>query len=468
MLLPRSSTLLPLLPRSSSSQSTQDAMDADAMPVPVSTPKPIPTTYTILKPTKMRRRRRNRNHNPSKASQATTFYNACRSATPAVVQQMIRAGAKVNKPFRNICNKTPLLAAVVRGNVNVVKLLLNHGADVHGCPDIFRAAARRRVLGVMEVLLENGLVMNDDHVLWTLVLRKQHNMVRLLLDYGANPNYYDAVGRHELSKGRSLFSTAVENDDVDMVRLLVSKGADVHRGLCRDPCAALPSSASSAAPLTLPLTHAILRRKTDMIKLLLTLGCDVYAQDTRVRAQHQVEGPADPADAADAADAADGSTAKHKHGITPMEHALASPDVIRVFLEHGVCANTFVRGSPPLIVALIICHRQPFLADVLQTLLRHGADPLCKTSAGHSFRDAIAVCFPGKPDAIPAVLIQAMEAKRVEFLCRRRAVHQQYYDWGLDDTDDCLADGTLIENVVNETVRMDRKLFDKLCDMIAI
>lgn len=444
-----------LLPRS-----TQNAM-----PVAVPTPTPTPTNYAILKPTTMRRRRRNRNNkkpsNP-KPSQNTTFYNACRSATPAVVEKMIRAGAKVNKPFRNICNKTPLLAAVVRGNVNVVKLLLNHGADVHGCPDIFRAAARRRVLSVMEVLLENGLVMKDEHVLWMLVLKKQHKMVRLLLDYGANPNYYDAVGRHELSKGRSLFSTAVETDDVDMVQLLVSKGADVHRGLCRDLCAA-------RASLTLPLTHAILRRNMDMIKLLLTLGCDVYAQDARVRAQHQVqgEGPA-PADA-DAVTHADASTANHKHGITPMEHALASPDVIRIFLEHGVCANTYVRGSPPLIVALIICHRQPFLTDVLQSLLQHGADPLCKTSGGHSLRDAIAVCFPGKADAIPAVLNQAMEAKRVEFLCRRLAVHQQYYDWGVDDTDECLADGgTLVENVVNQIVRcMGRTLFWKLCDMIA-
>lgn len=423
---------------------------------------PTPHDTHTLRPVKIniKIKRTPKTKKPAKPFKSLTFYNACRSAPPAVVEKMIRAGAKVNKPFRKTGSKTPILAAVVRGNVAVVRILLNHGANVHGCPDIYPAAAKRNVLTVMEVLLENGLVIDDDHVLWTLVLRKQHKMVRVLLDYGANPNYYDAVGRHPLSKGRSLFSTAVETDDVDMVTLLVSKGADVRRGMCREPHPAadepsgpLPVPDDESTPLTLPLIHAILRRSTGMIKLLLTKGCDVYAQDCRVRAEHEGAG-ASPED-------------WNKQGLTPMDYALTTPDVTRLFLEHGVCPNTLVRGCPPLIMAVIICHRtHNVLPNVLRLLLRHGANPLCETHHGHSIRFVTATCF-GDPDAIP-VLHQAMEAQRVDFLCRRRAVHQQHYQWGLDDTDDCLLDGTLIQGVVNEAVRsMPRKLFDGLCDMIA-
>lgn len=66
---------------------------------------------------------------PAAADKAEAFWNAARSGDAAIVQKLLKDGIDVNAKFRY--GATALSYACDRGHVEVVKLLLAHGADVN-------------------------------------------------------------------------------------------------------------------------------------------------------------------------------------------------------------------------------------------------------------------------------------------------------------------------------------------------
>ena len=113
-----------------------------------------------------------------------------------------------------------MLVACTRNHSDVVKVLLDHGADVHAHDDIalMWAIGYNSPMSVKH-LLEHGAnarARKDDlmYPLW----RKHFDIAQMLLDHGADIDVDDGYGLY----------SAVRNNELDTVHWLLERGASVH------------------------------------------------------------------------------------------------------------------------------------------------------------------------------------------------------------------------------------------------
>jgi Zn-dependent protease with chaperone function len=129
---------------------------------------------------------------------------------------------------------SPLTKAVVSGNVNKTKKLLDKGEDIH-------------------LADYNGYTPLD----WA-VKDSNEQMVNLLLNYEADPNL-------ETDYGMTAFMTAAETGDKSMIKLLHDAGGD-------------PNYQESSSGYT-ALTYAVFSGEIEAVKMILELGADKDAED---------------------------------------------------------------------------------------------------------------------------------------------------------------------------------------------
>lgn len=143
----------------------------------------------------------------------------------------IRNGADVNARCYMNENSTyyPLVQAAIVGSLEIVRLLVESGADVNqqqmnGESALANAAniASSEHLRIAQYLLENGANPNISahHKLTPLAVADNSKMVKLLLDHGADPNIAD-------SDGDLPIRARIDNRDVDSVALLVAAGTNL-------------------------------------------------------------------------------------------------------------------------------------------------------------------------------------------------------------------------------------------------
>ena len=136
---------------------------------------------------------------------------------------------------------SPLERASMEGHVEVVRLLLKHGADAsaqdnHGMTPLHLVSRRRLVqVGTARVLLEHGADPNArdakhatplhlacSPILRTYNLQDRIDLVRLLIQYGSDINARDC-------NDRTPFMLATTRKYHDIMRLLLEHGAEDHR-----------------------------------------------------------------------------------------------------------------------------------------------------------------------------------------------------------------------------------------------
>jgi ankyrin repeat protein len=151
---------------------------------------------------------------------------------------LLRRGANVN--VQNIWNQTPLLKAAVRGHDEIIRRLIEAGAEVN-IQDADGNSPLHAVVQREVETVENGF----------------ERSTRILLENGADPNAKN-------KSGITPIHSAAFGGLVPVVRLLLEKGVDVN--------------AKSDENIT-PLHFAVERGNEETVRLLLERGADPNAKD---------------------------------------------------------------------------------------------------------------------------------------------------------------------------------------------
>ncbi|KAN0098195.1 Ankyrin repeat-containing domain protein [Hyaloscypha variabilis] len=176
---------------------------------------------------------------PSLESLGTGLWTAIDNSRNDIVELLLMAGANTNSTHGRL-SESPLLGAIIKKDLRLVKQLLVAGAAVNGiegpkgsleythattvlpavvdwgyCPlihDIINAGAE------IDAVEPNGC----RNALFVAAEKKSKEIIKLLIDAGANVNAPEAV-----LSGETALSAASRNNDLLMVRYLLELGADV-------------------------------------------------------------------------------------------------------------------------------------------------------------------------------------------------------------------------------------------------
>ena len=159
----------------------------------------------------------------------TALFVASVSDHPEVVRMLLNNGADIEATELSQ-GATALIAASLKGNREVVQLLLDRGANVEartttGLTALIMAS-RNANLDVVTVLLSKGANVNAQEIhgatgLMLAAYRDNYMMVSELLDNGADPNLAN-------SEGGTALMAASTGDDMAVVQALLAKGANVN------------------------------------------------------------------------------------------------------------------------------------------------------------------------------------------------------------------------------------------------
>jgi ankyrin repeat protein len=267
---------------------------------------------------------------------------AIRRGEIALLESQLREGAPANAHTAD--GTTPLMVAALHGSPEMVKLLLDHGADP-------RAVDKR---GASALLFAVG----------------DARKVGLLLAQGADVNARTSTGN------TPLIAAAAYTDNLEVIKLLLDKGADLQ---------SVNSNNVSA------LGAAVYASDAKSVKFFLDQGC-------KPKQIHSLFGAAEnsllmiAAQMADAqivgmlleqgaeVNASDSNFAGHA-----LNHALLSqkPDVARRLIEAGadlkLCSP--IGKTPPIVLAI---YSESGDASIARLMMKHGADLSAANQAGES------------------------------------------------------------------------------------
>jgi ankyrin repeat protein len=176
----------------------------------------------------------------------TPLARACENASEEMVGRLLEAGADPNAAQVN--GLTPLMTAARTGNVDIVRALLLSGADMNAATAVTQETA----------------------LTWAVAARRVE-MVRLLVDNGADvhPNSGQAF---------SPLMAAARNGDIESATVLLAAGARVNE---------------RAADGTHPLPYAIVVGESAFAHFLLEQGADPNGTIDGTTALHAAAGPVD-------------------------------------------------------------------------------------------------------------------------------------------------------------------------------
>jgi len=117
-----------------------------------------------------------------------------------------------------------LVAAVSKGNVNLINLMIMYGADVRR--GLFEACKKKKHIDLVKLMIKDNNISNNDlnNCLRVACSKGHLNIIKLLIDHGAD----DFTG--------GLVQVAVyfnyKKDSIDTIQLLIDNGADFIKTMC--------------------------------------------------------------------------------------------------------------------------------------------------------------------------------------------------------------------------------------------
>lgn len=155
---------------------------------------------------------------------------AVQSSSTGVVQALLDAGMHVDQEIDKV--GTPLSLAIATQNVEMVRFLLERGADANGMewlpPVTFLArAASFKSQEILLALLDHGAKVDGSSALYSAAEYGHVNSVELLLTRGADLNELAMIdyGAKGLYNAGTALHVAVDNGQTEIVKFLLKRGA---------------------------------------------------------------------------------------------------------------------------------------------------------------------------------------------------------------------------------------------------
>ncbi len=196
---------------------------------------------------------------------ALLFY-AVRMGRKDVVEKALAAGVDPNT--KDSCvDYSLLVAATAFGHLDIIKMLLKHGANpkAEGNEELVNAAIETGRMDILKCLVEAGAWVTEPNVpcfhgnfLFYAAFNKHPQMVKYLLQHGADPDGESALC------GSSALLVASGQGDVKTMELLVAAGADINHRDCQGWSA---------------LMHACNKGHLSAVEFLLKNGADPSFRD---------------------------------------------------------------------------------------------------------------------------------------------------------------------------------------------
>jgi ankyrin repeat protein len=224
--------------------------------------------------------------------------SAARLEDVDTVQILIEGGVEINAPSGRVHRSTALQETVRKGNVRLVEILLNAGADpniqflgMYGGTVLHDALRSSKNVDLTRMLLEAGADPNPPDIadkeppLLCAVKESSAEMVDLLLTAKADPNRITENEWHITA-----LQVATSRCDAEMVQLLVDAGADVDAPSSKDYEEVLDSLQGSGwnEIFITPIQIAAENKDAESVQILLAAGAGVdlfpanrYEKDVR-------------------------------------------------------------------------------------------------------------------------------------------------------------------------------------------
>lgn len=164
------------------------------------------------------------------------IWHYCKDGNYTGVEEALKYGADINGIclFKGaMCGQTPLYIAIRFDNVDIVRLLLDKGADVNNKSNqlsLLELAYRCNNFVIVKLLIDRGAdvkenFFHDDSLLNYAIKRNDFTFAQLLVDKGhsldINPFMY-GDGR-DIYGGQMPLETAISCGNIEMIKLLISK-----------------------------------------------------------------------------------------------------------------------------------------------------------------------------------------------------------------------------------------------------
>jgi len=220
---------------------------------------------------------------PPKGEWTPLMYAAREGADSAALTLIeLRADVNVKDPE----GMTPLIEAIINMHLDLAAQLLDKGAD----PNLADASGMTALYAAVDMRTpawERGRPDREENDNLDCL-----GMMKVLLDHGADPNAalqnrviqrYHANGSAALGEGTTPLMRAAYYDNLDMVRLLVERGANV-KATQKDGTTALMLAAGVKYALTQegdPAKSGSVNDAYEIVKMLVEKGIDVNAANTQ-------------------------------------------------------------------------------------------------------------------------------------------------------------------------------------------
>jgi serine/threonine-protein phosphatase 6 regulatory ankyrin repeat subunit B len=290
----------------------------------------------------------------------TALHLAAYNGFPRVVEHLLSLAGKVDPDQIDTRHNTPLHMAASAGHDDVIRILLQAGADPHArnrkSQTPYDVASERRFASSASLLATT----------WhTLLDAVDAAKLAQLLDGGYDVNLKDSDGNHSLHY-------AVELGDAAIVELLIAKGAGIEL-----------KNKSAQTPLVLAARMAA---PAAVFDALLKAGASVAATDRQDRtALHFAASRGDPAVVARLIEAGAAVNARDDTGQVPLHAAghAGSVETVRRLLDAGADPSVqSMRGRTALDVAVARKHAE--CATVLRDAMTKGDKAKKRTSGSEA------------------------------------------------------------------------------------